>query len=339
VGTDKRERQKTNRQLKLEEMAREARRRKTKRRALQIGIGIPALILVVFGAVRLFGDDSSDTVAPIDTTATTTATTVAGDASSTTAAGATTVPGSVVPCPAADGSSAKTSSFPAAPQTCIDPSKTYTIEVDTTLGSYTAELYPAKAPLAVNSFVFLARYHYFDGISCHRIITGFVIQCGDPTGTGSGGPGYSFADELPAAGEYKLGSIAMANSGPNTNGSQFFVISGDQGVALPPSYTLFGQVTEGLDVVAALDAVGSQSGTPTTPVTINKVTVTESGGASTDTSTTAAGDSTATSTDSSTGDTESTDATDSTDATATTAKATTTTAAAKTTTTVATTTG
>ena len=287
----------------------------------------------MFGLVRLLDDGSDDTVAPIDTTATSTATTIAGDASSTTVAGATTVPGGVVPCPAADGSSAKTSSFPAAPQTCIDPSKTYTIEVDTTLGSYTAELYPAKAPLAVNSFVFLARYHYFDGISCHRIITGFVIQCGDPTGTGSGGPGYSFADELPAAGEYKLGSIAMANSGPNTNGSQFFVISGDQGIALPPQYTLFGQVTEGLDVVAALDAVGSQSGTPTTSVTINKVTVTETAGAAADTSTSTA-DSTATSTDGTSGDT-----TDTSDSTATTAKATTTTAAAKTTTTVALTTG
>ena len=330
MGTDKRERQKTNRQLKLEEMAREARRRKTKRRALQIGIGIPALILVVFGAVRLFGDDSSDKVTtPLDTTVTT----VAGDASSTTVAGATTVPGTVVPCPAADGSSAKMTTFPAAPQTCIDPSKTYTIEVDTTLGSYTAELYPAKAPLAVNSFVFLARYHYFDGTPCHRIITGFVIQCGDPTGSGTGGPGYSFADELPAAGEYKLGSIAMANSGPNTNGSQFFVISGDQGIALPPQYTLFGQVTEGLDVVAALDAVGSQGGTPTTAVTINKVTVTETAGAAADTSTSTA-DSAAAATDATSSDTS-----DSTATTATTAKATTTTAAAKTTTTVAATTG
>ena len=325
MGTDKRERQKTNRQLKLEEMAREARRRKTKRRALQIGIGIPALIIVVFGAVRLFGDDSSDTVTPLATTVTT----IAGDASSTTVAGATTVPGSVVPCPAADGSSEKVGSFPAAPQTCIDPSKTYTVEVDTTLGSYTAELYPEKAPLAVNSFVFLARYHYFDGTPCHRIITGFVIQCGDPTGSGTGGPGYTFADELPAAGGYKLGSIAMANSGANTNGSQFFVISGDQGIALPPKYTLFGQVTEGLDVVAALDAVGSESGTPSTAVTINKVTVTE-GPAGESTDTTAA--STA-----STDDTTATAATD--DSTATTAKATTTTAAAKTTTTVPATTG
>jgi cyclophilin family peptidyl-prolyl cis-trans isomerase len=269
VGTDKRERQKANRQQKLEEMAREARRRKTKRRALQIGLGIPALILIVFGLVHLLAKDEPQTVTPA----------------------ATTVPGG---CPATDGSATKTTSFSAAPPTCIDATKTYTVQVDTSLGSYTAELFPARAPLAVNSFVFLARNHYFDGTPCHRIIPGFVIQCGDPTGSGSGGPGYSFNDELPASGEYQLGSLAMANSGPNTNGSQFFVISGPQGIALPPSYTLFGQVTSGLDVVAALDAVGSAGGTPTTTVTIDKVTVTESAGTGAEsTGTTATGESTA----------------------------------------------
>lgn len=316
MGTDKRERQKTNRQLKLEEMAREARKRKTKRRALQIGIGIPALILLVFGAVRLFGsDDTNSTTSPGDATATT----VAGDATSTTAAGATTVPGGVVACPAADGSSERLSNFPAAPQTCIDPSKTYTVKVDTNLGSYTAELYPDKAPLAVNSFVFLARYHYFDNTPCHRIITGFVIQCGDPTGLGNGGPGYSFADELPAAGEYKVGSLAMANSGPDTNGSQFFVITGPQGVALEPKYSLFGQVTEGLDVVSKIDGVGSAdtSGKSSEPVTIDKVTVTETPAEGS----TATSDATDSSTDIASATTES-----ATTEPATTAKATTTTA-------------
>ena len=105
------------------------------------------------------------------------------------------------------------------------------------------------------------------------------MQCGDPTGKGDGGPGYSFADELPKAGDYKLGSLAMANSGANTNGSQFFVISGDQGVALPPKYSLFGQVTDGLDTtVKALNALGSadNSGTSSQPVTINSVSVAES---------------------------------------------------------------
>jgi peptidyl-prolyl cis-trans isomerase B (cyclophilin B) len=275
VGTDKRERQKANRQLKLEEMARDARKRKTKKRGLQIGVGIPVLIILVFVLVRLFGTDDTSTIttASSSTTIDPTATSII-DSLATSTSSAT--PADPLPCPAEDGSSAAVATFPAAPTMCIDTAKTYTVEVTTSLGSYTAVLDPKKAPLAVNSFVYLARYHYFDNTPCHRIIPGFVIQCGDPTGTGSGGPGYSFADELPAAGEYKLGSLAMANSGADTNGSQFFVISGDAGVALDPNYTLFGQVTDGLDVVAQLDAVGTAAGTPSSAVTITSVTVTES---------------------------------------------------------------
>ena len=109
----------------------------------------------------------------------------------------------------------------------------------------------------------------------HRIIPGFVLQGGDPTGTGRGGPGYRFADELPAPGRYELGSLAMANAGPNTNGSQFFVISGPSGIRLPPQYSLFGKVVKGLDVVAAIDAIGTQSGTPKETVTIESVTISE----------------------------------------------------------------
>jgi cyclophilin family peptidyl-prolyl cis-trans isomerase len=268
VGTDKRERQKANRQLRLEELAREARKRKTKRRALQIGIGIPVLILLVFGAVRLFGSDDNKSTSSAPTTASALPTTIAAAAP-------------IEPtCPAVDGSSPKASSFTRAPEMCIDVTKKYDVTVTTNLGAYTAELDPSIAPLTVNNFVFLARYHYFDNTPCHRIIKGFVIQCGDPTGSGTGGPGYSFADELPAAGQYKVGSLAMANSGPNTNGSQFFVITGAQGVALQPNYSLFGQVISGMDVVEALDAVGSadSSGTSTTPVTIISVTATEAGG-------------------------------------------------------------
>ena len=125
--------------------------------------------------------------------------------------------------------------------------------------------------------MYLARYHYFDNTPCHRIIPNFVIQCGDPTGIGTGGPGYSFADELPKAGEYKLGSLAMANSGPNTSGSQFFVISDNDGIALPSRFSLFGQITKGLDVVAKLDAVSTAGdGTPSNPVTILSVIIAES---------------------------------------------------------------
>ena len=116
-------------------------------------------------------------------------------------------------------------------------------------GRWSIALDPLAAPQTVNSFVFLARYHYYDGIVFHRIIPGFVLQGGDPTGTGTGGPGYRFEDELPDAGRYKVGSLAMANAGPDTNGSQFFIISGPDGVRLPPLYSLFGKVVTGLDVV------------------------------------------------------------------------------------------
>lgn len=145
----------------------------------------------------------------------------------------------------------------------------------TTKGSLTIALDPVAAPMTVNNFVFLARYHYFEGIGFHRVIPGFMLQGGDPKGTGSGGPGYRFADELPKAGRYELGSLAMANAGPDTNGSQFFVISGPQGIRLPPLYSLFGKVVKGLDVVAAIDAIGSGSGKPKEAITITSVTITE----------------------------------------------------------------
>jgi cyclophilin family peptidyl-prolyl cis-trans isomerase len=183
-------------------------------------------------------------------------------------------------CPAPDGSSEKQQEFTEYPPTCIDITKAYTAQIETNMGPLTVELYPDKAPLAVNSFVTLARYHYFDGISCHRIIPQFVAQCGDPTGTGSGGPGYEFRDELPEEGAYQIGSLAMANSGPDTNGSQFFIITGPNGVALPPNYTLFGMVTEGLDTtVPKLDAAGNPQDNgvpPLQPVTIESITITES---------------------------------------------------------------
>jgi peptidylprolyl isomerase len=179
------------------------------------------------------------------------------------------------PCPAADGSSPTQQKFDGPPPMCIDPAKRYTASMVTSKGTLAIALDPIGAPATVNSFVFLARYHYFDGIVFHRIIPGFVLQGGDPTGTGRGGPGYRFADELPKAGRYEVGSLAMANSGPDTNGSQFFVISGPAGVRLPPQYSLFGMVVAGLDVVATIDALGTASGTPKETVTIESVTITE----------------------------------------------------------------
>lgn len=177
--------------------------------------------------------------------------------------------------PAPDGSSPKRQRFDAPPPMVIDPGRRYTATIETSKGTIVAELDALGAPVTVNNFVFLARWHYFDGIVFHRVIPGFVIQGGDPDGTGRGGPGYRFGDELPKPGRYQIGSLAMANAGPNTNGSQFFIISGLDGARLPPQYSLFGSVVRGGEVVEAIDAIGSPSGAPRERVAIESVSVTE----------------------------------------------------------------
>jgi peptidylprolyl isomerase len=159
---------------------------------------------------------------------------------------------------------------------CIDPQRRYTATMDTSLGSMTIALDAANAPATVNNFVVLSRYHYYDGVVFHRIIKGFMCQGGDPQGTGRGGPGYTFADELPRPGRYEVGSVAMANAGPNTNGSQFFIVSGPSGVGLPPQYSLFGKVVKGLEVVSAMESVPTGPGDrPRQDVIINSVTIEE----------------------------------------------------------------
>jgi cyclophilin family peptidyl-prolyl cis-trans isomerase len=177
--------------------------------------------------------------------------------------------------PAADGSSEKRQQFDAAPPMVIDPAKRYTATMVTSKGTIVIALDPIAAPRTVNNFVFLARYHYFDGVVFHRIIPGFVIQGGDPEGTGRGGPGYRFEDELPKPGRYQVGSLAMANAGPHTNGSQFFIITGADGAGLPPLYSLFGAVVAGGDVVQTIEAIGSPSGTPKERVVMESVTIQE----------------------------------------------------------------
>jgi cyclophilin family peptidyl-prolyl cis-trans isomerase len=180
-------------------------------------------------------------------------------------------------CPAPDGSSPRTTTFASEMPMCIDTEKQYQATIVTNHGTMTAFLYPNKAPKTVNNFVCLARYHYFDGLTFHRIIQDFVIQGGCPEGTGRGGPGYRFEDELPERGKYEVGSLAMANAGPNTNGSQFFVISGGHGMQLPPQYALFGKVIDGLDVLDRIQRVPTGPGDrPSEPVTIESVTITES---------------------------------------------------------------
>jgi peptidylprolyl isomerase len=180
-------------------------------------------------------------------------------------------------CPAADGSSSRTTSFDGPPPMCIDPAKRYTAEMVTSLGTLVIALDPVAAPNTVNNFVVLSRYHYYDGVVFHRIIKGFMCQGGDPEGTGRGGPGYRFADELPQPGRYEVGSVAMANAGPNTNGSQFFIVSGPSGVGLPPQYSLFGKVVKGLEVLAEMESVQTGPGDrPAQDVVIESLTITES---------------------------------------------------------------
>ena len=166
-------------------------------------------------------------------------------------------------------------SYAKSPEMGIDPKKTYTATIETSAGTMQAELFAAEAPKTVNNFVFLARDGYYGGVIFHRVIRGFMIQGGDPTGTGRGGPGYQFADE-PVKRPYKRGTLAMANAGPNTNGSQFFLISGPNGVQLPPQYSLFGQIVTGLDVLEAMQSLptGTQD-RPKDPPVITAVTIQE----------------------------------------------------------------
>ena len=160
----------------------------------------------------------------------------------------------------------------------IDPNANYTARLETSEGDLTLQLFPQEAPNTVNNFVFLTRQGYYDGVIFHRTMNGFMIQTGDPTGTGRGGPGYTFADE-PVKRRYTRGIVAMANAGPTTNGSQFFIVHGAD-VDLPPSYTIFGRVTDGLNVVDKIATAptrpGGEASTPINPARIQSVSIAQS---------------------------------------------------------------
>jgi cyclophilin family peptidyl-prolyl cis-trans isomerase len=269
VPTDKRERQRAGRDARRAEAA-AAQRRAARRRQI---LSVVALLAVVVGIglfISLSGDDGGDSVD------------AAGETGATTKSSTTTAPKEAVgtsDCPPTDGASEPKKAFDGGPKVCIEADATYAAVVETDLGSFTISLDAKQAPKTVNSFVFLSRYRAYEDVPFHRVIPGFVVQGGDvESGTGTGGPGYEFADELPEKGQYKVGSVAMANSGPNTNGSQFFVVTGPQGASLPPSYSLFGEVTEGMDVVKKIEADGDASGTPKVTHKIVKVTITEKKG-------------------------------------------------------------
>ena len=165
-----------------------------------------------------------------------------------------------------------------APSEPLDSSKTYTLTFDTSCGSFTITLDQELAPKTAASLVALANAGYFDDTIFHRVVPGFVIQGGDPTQSGAGGPGYSTVDLPPADSKYTQGVVAMAKSGvepPGTSGSQFFVVTGAD-AGLPAEYAIVGEVTDGMDAVMRIDALGVGDGPPSQPVVVSSVTVGES---------------------------------------------------------------
>ncbi|ASS76384.1 peptidylprolyl isomerase [Tumebacillus algifaecis] len=178
---------------------------------------------------------------------------------------------------------AKQKQYANKPEMKIDIAKEYTATIQTNKGDIKIKLLDDAAPVTVNNFIFLAKDHYYDGVTFHRVIKDFMIQSGDPTGTGAGGPGYKFEDELPPSKPYAKGILAMANAGPNTNGSQFFIGSGPQAEGLNniPNYTVFGEVIEGIEVVDKIAAVpvgmspSGENSKPQEDVHIKTVTIEE----------------------------------------------------------------
>ena len=285
MSTEKRQRQKAARQARLE-----AEQKKQKRKhLLRRGLTFLVIAAVVIG-IAVWINSGSTKKKNASASTSTTSTTKASTSTTTTAPAPKGGSGNTSPaaittsadCPTDFSATLNKPSYPSAPPMTIDTSKTYTATITTDVGPFTVELNPKAAPLAVNSFVFLAQHHFFDCIIFHRVIQTFMDQTGDPTGTGTGGPGYEFKDELPAIAnpQYPIGSVAMANSGPNTNGSQFFIVTGSEGESLAPSYSLFGKVTSGMAVVDKINAGGSaassSTGTPTTLHRMVSVTINES---------------------------------------------------------------
>lgn len=167
------------------------------------------------------------------------------------------------------------------PLMTIDPEKSYTAVLRTNQGNITIDLLASEAPTTVNNFVFLAREGFYDGLTFHRVIEGFVIQTGDPVGDGTGGPGYFIPDE-PVNRNYTRGTVAMANSGPDTNGSQFFIVHGAE-VDLAPNFTIFGEVTQSIETVGSIAETEvepspfGELSSPVNPIILESVDITETG--------------------------------------------------------------
>ncbi|MET8874833.1 peptidylprolyl isomerase [Nocardia sp. NPDC004604] len=198
------------------------------------------------------------------------------------AGGVSANPGSapVAGCVAPDMVKPEIKQWDAEPAVAINTGATYTAKLESTCGTVTIALDAARAPRTVNSFVFLAGQKYFDHTQCHRMTTSgiFILQCGDPSATGMGGPGYQFPNENLDGATYPAGTVAMANAGPDTNGSQFFLVYKDS--PLPPNYTPFGKITGGMDVLEKVAnagvVLGTEDGRPNADVILNSVTTTQS---------------------------------------------------------------
>jgi peptidyl-prolyl cis-trans isomerase B (cyclophilin B) len=295
VGTAKRDRQRANRQQRLEDLAKEARRTKTKRMGLRIGIGVPLAIAALFGLALLVknrGDNATPaattppvTIVPVATTIDPNVSTTSVDPNATTTTDPNVTTTTLVPfaygkggCPAADGSSVKQSKFSQAFKLCIDPTKTYTATFDTSEGSIIVALDTADVPGTVNNFVTLTRFHYYDGSLIFRTDPSIdIIQGGGKTNSDK--PGYAIPDEKNGF-TYAVGDLVMARTqSADSGGAQWFFVGGDKASALDAqgTYVTFGKVTTGLDIVKKVLALAGTDGqTPTKTVTVSKITVTES---------------------------------------------------------------
>jgi peptidyl-prolyl cis-trans isomerase B (cyclophilin B) len=268
MPTSKQRREAERRRLQRQVQRRAQREVRRRRLLAAISVlGVLAVIAIVLVVVVMGGNDSSTTGSGKHSSAA--ASSSPAPASSSAAAGP------AYPCTwTKSGTAARKVTVPAT--TRPPKAGTTAVSVRTNRGAMTFTLNRAAAPCAVESFVSLAEQHYFDRTSCHRLTSGglSVLQCGDPTGTGTGGPGYSFKDELTGKEKYTRGVLAMANSGPDTNGSQFFIVYKDS--QLPAGYTVFGRVSKGLGVVDAVAAKGSTpagDGKPKLPISLTKVLV------------------------------------------------------------------
>ena len=290
MGTEKRERQKQNRQQRLTELAATQRKNKVKKRGLQIGIGIPAVILALFLIVNVFsGDDSSPTSDSAlrqevqDLLGVTTTSEGSTDSTAATIP-ATTIPGKTLtgdtPCPKTDGTEERVTKFEKAPPMCIDATKTYTAIFDTTEGMIEVNLDTKKTPNTVNNFVVLSRYKYYDGTTIFRTDPSIdIIQGGGLTNTDD--PGYTIQDEGNGY-KYTEGDLTMARTGePNSAGGQWFFSTGPNASLLDSqgTYVTFGKVKTGLDVIKGIIGLnsgsGSLGGAPSRTVVVKSVTITE----------------------------------------------------------------